>query len=29
MRDVRFAYGQTLSGVVTRTETWDKIAPGS
>ena len=26
MRDVRFAYGQTLSGVVTRTETWDKIA---
>ena len=26
MTDVRFAYGQTLSGVVTRTETWDKIA---
>jgi len=26
MRDVRFAYGQTLSVVVTRTEPWDKIA---
>lgn len=26
MTDVRFAYGQTLSGVITRTEPWDKIA---
>lgn len=26
MTDVRFAYGQTLSGVVTRTESWEKIA---
>jgi hypothetical protein len=26
MTDVRFAYGKTLSGVVTRTEPWDKIA---
>lgn len=26
MTDVRFAYGQTLSGVVTRTEPWEKIA---
>lgn len=25
MSDVRFAYGKTLSGVTTRTETWDKF----